>query len=119
MRMWMVPPNLMCKQHLLGEHVELHMLIGWLNKKKPLGRFASDHLIEPRKIRQRHAALVREMRNRGMNHQSPIWSYSLKYLSRPEREAVVDPQDNIVELRRRCPECRRRINRAIKEYMDV
>lgn len=32
MRMWMVPPELMCRQHLLGEHVELHMFVGAINK---------------------------------------------------------------------------------------
>ena len=25
MRMWMVNPRIMCRQHLLGEHVEIHM----------------------------------------------------------------------------------------------
>jgi Pyrimidine dimer DNA glycosylase len=34
MRMWLVDPRLMCSQHLLGEHVELHMLVGSLNRKK-------------------------------------------------------------------------------------
>jgi hypothetical protein len=32
MRMWMVWPELMCRKHLLGEHVEIHMLLGALNK---------------------------------------------------------------------------------------
>jgi hypothetical protein len=30
MRMWMVPPKVMCRKHLLGEHVEIHMLAGSL-----------------------------------------------------------------------------------------
>lgn len=25
MRMWMVDPTIMCRQHLLGEHYELHV----------------------------------------------------------------------------------------------
>jgi len=28
--MWMTPPAGMCRKHLLGEHVELHMLLGQL-----------------------------------------------------------------------------------------
>ncbi|MEZ0346180.1 MAG: pyrimidine dimer DNA glycosylase/endonuclease V, partial [Infirmifilum sp.] len=29
----MVPPSIMCDRHLLGEHVELHMLVGALRRK--------------------------------------------------------------------------------------
>ena len=32
MRMWLVPPQLMCDQHLLGEHLEMHMFIGTIRK---------------------------------------------------------------------------------------
>lgn len=31
MRMWMVDPKIMCRKHLLGEHLELHMLAGCIN----------------------------------------------------------------------------------------
>ena len=31
MRMWMVNPGFMCNKHLLGEHVECHMLVGHLH----------------------------------------------------------------------------------------
>ena len=34
MRMWMLPPAGMCRKHLLGEHVELHMLLGSLRRGK-------------------------------------------------------------------------------------
>ena len=36
MRMWLVPPSHMCRKHLLGEHVELHMLLGTLKKGKSI-----------------------------------------------------------------------------------
>lgn len=36
MRMWMLPPETMCRKHLLGEHVELHMLLGSLRRGKTL-----------------------------------------------------------------------------------
>ena len=32
MRMWMVPVQYMCRKHLLGEHVEHHMLVGSIHK---------------------------------------------------------------------------------------
>lgn len=34
MRMWMLPTAGMCRKHLLGEHVELHMLLGSLRRGK-------------------------------------------------------------------------------------
>lgn len=39
MRMWLVPPSHMCRKHLLGEHVELHMLLGTLKKGNPSPAF--------------------------------------------------------------------------------
>ena len=33
MRMWGVDPKQMCRQHLLGEHVELHMQAGAVLEK--------------------------------------------------------------------------------------
>ena len=34
MRQWMVDPRLLCRKHLLGEHVENHMFIGTLKRVK-------------------------------------------------------------------------------------
>jgi len=28
MRMWMLNPKALCRKHLMGEHVEIHMLVG-------------------------------------------------------------------------------------------
>lgn len=39
MRMWMLPPETMCRKHLLGEHVELHMLLGSLRRGKNIDGF--------------------------------------------------------------------------------
>ena len=41
MRMWMVNPKMLCDQHLLGEHFELHKhLWCWVKKYKVDGRIA-------------------------------------------------------------------------------
>ena len=39
MRMWMLPTAGMCRKHLLGEHVELHMLLGSLRRGKNIEGF--------------------------------------------------------------------------------
>ena len=75
MRIWDVPPALLCRQHLLGEHRELHGLWNILTENK---RGYSNHP-ETRRwvgrlaaLYERHEALVREMSRRGYRHASPL-----------------------------------------------
>jgi hypothetical protein len=72
MRMWMVPPATMCRKHLLGEHVEIHMLAGALSRGRSVQGFLERGLLEPQHMRSRHAALSREMKIRGYSHASPL-----------------------------------------------
>ena len=108
MRMWMVAPKSMCNQHLLGEHVEIHMLVGSLQRGKSIAGFLAKGLLAPQSIQERHAALSREMINRGMQHRSPL-------TETVGPNGVVDPEASRQELARRCPACRARI----KENTDV
>ena len=61
MRMWMLPPAGMCRKHLLGEHVELHMLLGSLRRGKNIEGFLSGGLVDPQSIFARHEELVAEI----------------------------------------------------------
>lgn len=99
MRMWMVDPKLMCRQHLLGEHVEIHMLAGSLRRGKSIAGFLSKGLLAPQHMQQRHAELVIEMERRGMRHASP-----LRNVDGPE--GTVDVAASHLELTRRCKACR-------------
>ncbi len=102
MRMWMVDPRKMCDQHLLGEHVELHMLVGSLRRKKTITGFLEGGLVELHSIRSRHAELVVEMKSRGFRHASPLPSF------RAKRAGKVNLKLNLKELARRCASCRSR-----------
>ena len=104
MRQWMVDPRLLCRKHLLGEHVESHMFIGTLKKGKSLKGYVDKGLVEVHNIKKRHEVLAKEMKCRGMNHQSPLEDVSL-YVS-----GKVDTETNIKELKRRCPDCLSRMN---------
>jgi len=99
----MVPPRLMCRQHLLGEHVELHMLVGTIKANKSVDGYVNKNLIMTSKIKERHDALVNEMGNRGYNHKSPL-EYDDKL-----HKGQVSVLDSIAELVKRCPECKKRI----------
>lgn len=101
MRMWMVNPKGMCRQHLLGEHLETHMFVGAILKGTALNGFAANNLLESKSLERRHAALAREMTRRGMTHKSPLKTFKLAPTGR------IDKQSAQTELLRRCKECRK------------
>lgn len=109
MRMWMVPPPLLCRSHLLGEHRELHALAGMMKKGIKLDGYVKNSLIETGLIWARHDHLVHEMLARGYNHHSP-----LEAIAAPN-QGTVDGPGNLRELHRRCQNCRERIDNARAE----
>jgi hypothetical protein len=99
----MVDPTLLCQQHLLGEHYEIHKLVGCLRKNRSVAGYVEKDIVELQSIRKRHRALVREMFSRGMKHRSP-----LHYV--PERHGgYVNVEESLIELGERCAACRERI----------
>lgn len=106
MRMWMAPVQTLCRQHLLGEHVECHMFVGTLQKDISVAGYIRDNLFEPESLRDRHNALVAEMTRRGYNHNSPLPQYSLESLTPEQLKYRIDRQDSLEDLHRRCPECK-------------
>jgi hypothetical protein len=105
MRMWMVDPRLMCRKHLLGEHVEIHMLVGTLQRRKTISGFIQRGLLQPEAIYLRHDALVDEMTARGYRHRSPLDSVCMDYLPPAERAGTVNPAVALADLQGRCPDC--------------
>jgi len=109
MRMWLVDPQIMCRQHLLGEHSELHMFIGSLQKKKNLDGFFTNNCLEPRRIYERHQELVNEMKSRGYNHQSPLEENDcicVLNLSNEQQYWEINNQESLELLLERCPICK-------------
>lgn len=106
MRMWMTPPQMMCRKHLLGEHVELHMFVSTLRLGKQVGGYVEHNCIEPLAIERRHKALVEEMKRRGYNHASPLADVVLNHLPDNHLFAVVDRKKSLDDLVGRCVKCR-------------
>ena len=99
MRMWNINPELMCRSHLLGEHVECHMFVGALNKDKNVDGYLKKGLLEIHNIEKRHEQLIREMKKRGFKHNSPLPKY------RKVKKGRVDVKRNEKELFKRCKRC--------------
>ena len=75
MRIWDIPVEKLCRQHLLGEHRELHALWTIITQDK---KGYSKH---PETLRwrgklgalyKRHEQQVEEMKKRGYNHLTPL-----------------------------------------------
>lgn len=74
-RIWSVPVNELDRQHLLGEHAELHCIVGALQGRYKAYRNHPETLRFQNRIEQlydRHNQQVAEMAKRGYNHDSPI-----------------------------------------------
>ena len=75
MRIWDLPPERLCRAHLLGEHRELHAIWNVLTRDRAGYRRHPETLRWEGRLAalyRRHAALVSEMQSRGYQHGSPL-----------------------------------------------
>jgi hypothetical protein len=75
MRIWDVEPQILCRNHLLGEHRELHALWTVLTENKKGYSRHPETLRWVGKLKalyNRHTQLVKEMKRRGYNHKSNL-----------------------------------------------
>jgi hypothetical protein len=112
MRMWGVNPKWLCNKHLLGEHVEMHMFTGTIQKNKSIRGYLIKGLVNPSLIKKRHDKLAEEMIERGMNHQSDLNIDCSDFINRP-----ISIRKNEEELCKRCEICRERILEGYMEYI--
>lgn len=103
-RMWLVDPEILCRQHLLGEHKELHQLLGHIEAENmgSIEGHAEKGQIDTSLIEKRHDKLVEEMKDRGFNHDSPLEYEDNLNLGE------IDVDANIEDLIERCEGCRKR-----------
>lgn len=106
MRMWLVNPKLLCKKHLLGEHVECHMFVGTINKNKCLSGYFNNKLLCVEKLKERHEELANELISRGYKHNSILPEFEIKDIHKGGNIFI---DLNKKELCDRCEECRRLI----------
>ena len=112
MRMWMVDPVHMCKDHLLGDHKEIHMLVSAVKRGISLDGYLNGNLLEIHSLRPRHEALVKEMLARGYSHYSDLPDFNV-------REAgFIDRDEATMELFCRCTRCYDRYNHAPEPLLE-
>jgi len=101
MRMWMIKLEKMCRQHLLGEHNEIHKMIGNLrNSRHWAENLTRKGFLEPQNALTRHDELAKEMISRGFNHNSPLNILGITFPS-----GHVDVSKSMKDLSNRCKNC--------------
>ena len=108
MRQWHVDPRILCRQHLLGEHNEHHLMVSSIQRKHSFAGYIRNNCIAPSTINQRHNSIALEMEKRGYKHASPLKDHDISYMPVEHRNYVVDAASSLVDLIQRCPECRKR-----------
>jgi len=103
MRVWNIDPKLLCNQHLLGEHFEIHCFRGSIIKNKSIKGYIEKGFVEVHNLRKRHNKLAEEIINRGMNHKSEFEK------CKHWEAGIIDIQENLKELKKRCGACNYRI----------
>ena len=107
--MWMVDPRIMCRQHLLGEHAEIHMFIGTISRGNSVKGYLEGGLLEVHSLYNRHDELVREMKRRNYRHNSEI----SKKWKQARMLGSIDRKNNLKQLINRCSTCAERCERLL------
>lgn len=110
MRMWGTDVTKMCNPHLLGEHRELHMIVGALRSKKmTLWGHLRAGLIDVRLIAPRHEEIVQEFRRRGLPsgfwHDTPLRPEDVPECRHDYAPGFLDIEVNEQTLRERGCKC--------------
>lgn len=113
MRMWMIDPRHMCRQHLLGEHLECHMFYESLKNNNNIIGYAKNNLFEAKSLIKRHNLLVKEMKERNYNHKTPIiksiFSFILVFIHKIKyRKYTINIEQSEKDLFNRCKNCKQR-----------
>lgn len=92
MRIWDIPPRKLCRNHLLGEHRELHAMWVIITENKKGYSMHPETLRWKGKLKAmyaRHEELVREMNRRGFMHKSSL--DKRKAIGKSIQDEYVDP----------------------------
>jgi len=104
MRMWMVNPKIMCRNHLLGEHAEIHLFVWNIDRKHSVKGYLDRGLLETHNLYNRHEELAQELRRRGYRHNS---EFDVKW-KLAKKAGSIDKKRNLEQLVDRCTKCRER-----------
>jgi len=101
MRVWDISPHKLCREHLLGEHREIHAIWSIITDNKRGYSLHPETLRWKGKLKalfNRHQSIAMEMEERGYNHKSPL-DASLATGKRRQDKYVNTPEEQLKILR--------------------
>jgi len=109
MRVWDLPPEMLCRNHLLGEHSELHGIWTILTQGRQGGYANHPEVLrwkgKLRALFLKHEEIVDEMARRGYRHNSPLDAELAT--GADQQDTLVDSyEDQVKILRRKGCDCR-------------
>ena len=108
MRIWDIPPDKLCRNHLLGEHTELHAIWSIITKNKKGYSHHPETLRWKGKLKAlylRHEKIVKEMKKRGFKHKNPL-NRDLATGKSIQKELIDSLEEQIRNIRDKKCECK-------------
>ena len=108
MRVWDLPPKKLCRNHLLGEHRELHAMWAVITENKKGYSLHPETLRWKGKLKalyNRHEELIHEMEARGYNHNSPLDKRKATGME-TQNDFVNSIKEQIITLRKKGCNCK-------------
>lgn len=108
MRIWDIEPKTLCRNHLLGEHRELHAIWVVLTQNRRGYARHPETLRWKGKLKalySRHQMLVTEMISRGYRHLSPLERHLAKGFAKQDCFVDSVSSQRMILRKKRCP-CR-------------
>jgi len=108
MRIWDISPDKLCRQHLLGEHRELHAIWSILVHNKKGYAHHPETLRWKGKLKAlylRHEQQIKEMGKRGFFHNSPL-DINIAKDSNKQKEFVDSIEEQIRILKNKNCKCK-------------
>lgn len=119
MRMWMVNPKIMCRKHLLGEHTEIHMFVGCINRKMNLKGYMENNLLDFKSLHKRHDELAMELKERGYKHKSDLLKIKVDTKKLKYSKSKVNKEKSLQDLLNRCDDCKKRYDILINKMKPL
>lgn len=108
----MVDPRILCQKHLCGCHLEMHMFIGHIKRKRKVDGFLKNNCLEPLLLKKVHDEMANEMLDRGYNHKTPLtdtdFTEAISYLEENQLNCKINEHESLKELIGRCDVCKER-----------
>jgi hypothetical protein len=109
---------IMCRQHLIAEHLECSsMCLGILKRKHKIDGYIKSNAIEIVSSKARHDEIVTEMLSRKYNHNSPFEGIPQDLLDyyKIECQFKVNRNKSLQLLLIRCPDCKERYDKLFPD----